>query len=380
MPSLSQSVAADPTSAVARGSRAALLAVLVLLLQGCALGYYWQAASGHLDVMRRAQPIDRLLEAPGTDEALAERLRTVREVRRFAVDELGLPDNASYTRYADLQRSAVVYNVVAVPEFSLEPRQWCFPVAGCVPYRGYFSRERADTKAGALLARGYDTHVGGVTAYSTLGRFNDPVLNTMLDRGVTATAAVIFHELAHQQLYVADDASFNEAYAVAVEQHGTRRWLASRGDTAALTAYEQLLSRQEALTDLIRAQRERLEALYASSLPPAQMRARKAEAFAQMRDDYVRVRAGWDDGPHFDGWFNRPLNNSHLLAVATYRDLVPGFEALLARSGDIVHFHEAARELADKPVGERHARLHALAAKRDGSARSGAPARALAED
>ncbi len=333
------------------------LLVTAASISGC---YYVQAAAGHLALMRAAAPIDTLLEDPDTDRELAAQLERAQHIRRFAVDVLALPDNRSYTQYADLGRDAVVWNVVAVPEFSLEPRIWCFPVAGCLSYRGYFSESRAQALAGALTRQGYDTQVGRVAAYSTLGRFADPILNTMVDRGETYLAGLVFHELAHQKLYVADDTDFNEAYATAIEEYGTRRWLESQGNASALADYALLLERRGVLDTLIEVQRDRLAQIYASGLDDAAMRDAKATAFEQMRRDYADQRAQWTHGPHFDGFFARPLNNAHLLAVSTYRALVPAFHRLLAESGDIESFHQRAGALGELPRTQRHAALRQM--------------------
>ncbi|MCC5862981.1 MAG: aminopeptidase [Gammaproteobacteria bacterium] len=336
-----------------------LLLIALLPLGGC---YYMQAASGHLALMRAAEPIDRVLADSGTDAELARALEQAQAIRRFAVETLGLPDNASYTRYADLGREAVVWNVVAVPEFSLAPKIWCFPVAGCLSYRGYFSEQRARRHATRLAAEGYHVQVGQVAAYSTLGRFADPLLNTMVSRGETYLAGIIFHELAHQQLYIADDTRFNEAYATAVEEHGTRLWLTHTGQTLALADYERLLARRGMLDALLERQRERLAALYASGLSAEEMRQAEAEAFQQLRLDYAEQRADWVEGPTFDGFFARPLNNAHLLAVATYRDLVPAFHRLIALSADMPDFHARAAELGALAPEDRHAALQSLQA------------------
>ena len=339
----------------------ALQALGILLaipaISGC---YYLQAASGHLDLMRRAQPIDALLADPATDSALATQLERARHIRRFAVEALALPDNRSYTRYADLQRDAVVWNVVAVPALSLTPRTWCFPVVGCLSYRGYFSESRARSLASQLTADGYDTQVGRVAAYSTLGRFADPILNTMVDRGEAYLAGLVFHELAHQKLYVAGDTDFNEAYATAIEEYGTRRWLTAQGQDDALADYELLLARRAVLDALIEAQRERLARIFASGLDETAMRDAKAVAFQQMRVDYARQRAQWTHGPHFDAFFAQPLNNAHLVAVSTYRALVPAFQRLLADSEDIEAFHQRVAALGAMPLTQRHAALRRM--------------------
>jgi predicted aminopeptidase len=331
--------------------------VVAVSMTGC---YYLQAASGHLELMRKARPISDLLIDPDIDPQLRAQLVRSQEIRAFALTELGLPDNGSYTYYADLQREAVVWNVVAVPELDLTPRQWCFPIAGCLTYRGYFSERRARAMATRLSAEGYDTQVGRVAAYSTLGRFKDPLLSTMVARGETPLASVIFHELAHQRVYISGDTAFNEAYATAVEEYGTRRWLAAQGDEKGLRAYEQLLERRRLLDGLIDRQRARLAELYTSPLEPAVMRDAKSMAFQQMRIEYATTRSEWTDGPNFDGFLSRPLNNANLTAVSTYRALVPAFHRLLEQAGDIETFHRRAAELGARPRAQRHALLRKL--------------------
>ena len=345
-----------------RWIRTAFVLAAAALLGGCAVGYYAQAVVGHLDLVRAQRPVHAVIADPSTPPELARRLERAASIRRFASEELALPDNDSYTQFVQLERDAVVWNVVAVPEFSLQPHHWCVPVAGCLSYRGYFSRQRAAALASRFAARGHDTLVAPVSAYSTLGRLSDPLLSTMLVGNDADLAAVIFHELAHQQLYVAGDTAFNEAFAVTVEQYGTRRWLQSEGETGLLAHYEQRLQRREVLDLLIARQRERLQAIYDSGRDEAWMRREKALAFARMRGEYVDHRAAWDDGPNLDAWFNRPLGNAHLMAVAAYRDWVPAFERLLDEAEDIAAFYRKAKALAGLPPDQRASRLARLTA------------------
>src|SRR6266404_4651832 len=258
--------AANPAVAaqVRCGVRALLLAAACTLLYGCGSLYLMQAASGQWQVLRERVPVETLLADPHTPPALRAHLEEVRAAREFASRELGLPDNKSYRSYADIGRPYVVWNVVAAPEFSVSPKRWCFPIAGCVAYRGYFRERRAREFAAALAVRGYDVSVDGVPAYSTLGRFADPVLSSMLRYGDDELAATIFHELAHQLLYVRDDSEFNEAFATTVEDAGLERWLNSQGASQRL---QQLRERQEhaaAFVSLLAHTRGRLALLYAS--------------------------------------------------------------------------------------------------------------------
>lgn len=339
-----------------RAARALLLAMLAWGLSGCAAGYLLQAAHGQWQVLRARQPLARVIAAPGTDPALRVRLEQLRTARAFAVRELGLPDNASYTTYAALGRPYVVWNVVAAPEFSLAPRRWCFPVTGCIAYRGYFREADARRYAAALAARGDDTLVAGVAAYSTLGRFADPVLDTMLRYGELDLVGTIFHELAHQLLYVKGDSEFNEAFAMSVERAGVARWLAAAGRSAELAGWRARQADQAAILRQFAAGREQLAALYAQVLPEVERRAAKQAAMTQLAQSIRAFEAARGLQSGYDAWLDAGLNNAHLASVATYFECVPGFERLLeAVGGDLPAYYRAARELARGPVAGRRA-------------------------
>jgi len=328
---------------------------------GCsAIEFYWQGLAGQLDLLSRARPIPEVAEST-TDPTLKTKLERAQEMRAFASRELGLPDNASYTRYADLGRPYVVWNVFAAPEFSLSPRQWCFPVAGCVAYRGYFAEADARAEGARLAAEGYDVHVAGVPAYSTLGYFNDPLLSTFVRARDSELARLIFHELAHQVVYVKDDTSFNESFAVAVEEEGLARWQAAHPGNAQFAQDVARMHRLRAdFRMLLRGARERLVALYASDLPEDEKRTRKAAIFADMRTEYERIKAGWDGAPVFDRWFASGANNAGIVAAGLYADHVQQFAALLAaEGGDLPRFYERVRELAALPKAEREGALEA---------------------
>jgi predicted aminopeptidase len=345
-----------------------LLAVVLLIAclpaAGCAtLGYYAQAVSGHLGLMRARVPVDEVLADPATPEALRERLRVAQAAREFAVAELGLPDNGSYTRYVQLDGPAVVYNVFAAPEFALEAKTWCFPVAGCVVYRGYFSEARARDRAARYAAQGFDTWVGGAAAYSTLGRFEDPLLSTMLYRDDARLAGLLFHELAHQRLYVKDDSAFNEAFATAVEEEGVRRWLDGQGRGGELAAWREYRARTWQFELLLARTRARLQEIYASDAPAAEMRAQKAAAFATLEREYAALKVGWDGWNGYDRWFDEPLNNARLIPSATYRRWVPAFGRLLHEArGDLEAFYRACERLAALEPAAREAELRRLLA------------------
>jgi len=335
------------------------LALAYALLSGCGTPYLMQAAGGEWHVLHERVPIDTVLADPHTPPAVREHLERERAAREFASRELGLPDNDSYRSYADIGRPYVVWNVVAAPEFSVAPKHWCFPVAGCVAYRGYFHEQSARDFALGLESQGFDVAVDGVPAYSTLGKFADPVLSSMLRYGDDDLAATIFHELAHQLLYVRDDSEFNEAFATTVEYVGLERWLTQQGATARMQAFRDEQQRERALVSLLAATRGRLEQLYASPLPRDEMVVKKAEVFAQLtRDIRALERRQGVTYPLYEEWIAAGLNNARLASVATYFDCVPGFMRLLhEQDDDLPRFYAAARKLAEQPRSERHARL-----------------------
>lgn len=357
------------TPSVVRECRAGPLArPLALLLSLCWLagcgnaGYYLQAVSGQLELMAHRTPIRELLADPDTDPELGRRLELVLQVREFASRDMLLPDNDSYRSYVALDREHVVWNVFAAPEFSVQAKTWCFPVAGCVAYRGYFDEDRAQAYAGELAREGYDVYVGGVAAYSTLGRFDDPVLSTMMRWGDTRLAAVIFHELAHQMLYVEGDTGFNESFASLVEQEAVSRWLRQTGREDALADYRLGIERAGEFAALVIGAREALAQVYATDVGPVQWRARKQAVLQDLRQDYQALRASWDGWSGYDGWFSRDLNNAHLVSVAAYQAWVPAFRTLLARQdGDLARFYQSARELAAQPAEQRTRALTSLA-------------------
>jgi predicted aminopeptidase len=344
---------------VVRSFRVLLLGAACALLSGCATPYLLQAASGQWQLLHRRVPIDSVLADPHTPPALRAHLEEVRAAREFASRELHLPDNASYRSYADIGRPYVVWNVVAAPEFSVEPKRWCFPVAGCVAYRGYFRERRAREFAARLAVRGFDVAVDGVPAYSTLGRFADPVLSSMLRYGDDELAGTIFHELAHQLLYVRDDSEFNEAFATTVEDEGLERWLEHQGATERLRQLRERQADAAAFAGLMAQARARLARLYASDAPRDEMRMHKAAAFATLAADMRALEHQQGVSyPLYEEWIAEGLNNARLASVSTYFGCLPGFRRVLAESGnDLTRFYAAVRELARAPRAQRHARL-----------------------
>ncbi len=341
------------------------LALCALLLGGCSAtldpGYYWQSVSGHLHMVRAARPVDEWLADAQTSEALRHRLAQAQHLRRFAVTELGLPDNASYTRYADLKRRAAVWNVVAAPDDALTPKQWCFLALGCVGYRGYFDEAEARAFAQRVRAQEATLEVGvyPVPAYSTLGWTNwmggDPLLSTFIGYPEGELARLIFHELAHQVVYVRDDTMFNESFATAVERLGGARWQATASE-AARADYARFDERRQRFRVLARQTRAALQAAYA--LPERTQRlAAKQVAMAEFRAGYEALKRGWQGYAGFDAWASQ-ANNALFAAQAAYDDLVPAFEALFEREGrDFPRFYDAVRVLARLPKDERRAAL-----------------------
>jgi predicted aminopeptidase len=345
---------------------AALAAATVCLTSGCGtIGYYAQSVGGHLAMVRAAKPVPEWLADAETSAALKQRLELSQRIRNYAVSELQLPDNASYRRYADLKRPAAVWNVVAAPELSLTLKTWCFPVVGCVGYRGYFDRAEADAFAAALKLESPLEEVGvyGVPAYSTLGRLPgdwlaDPLLNTFIGYPEGELARLIFHELAHQVAYAADDTEFNESFATAVERIGGQRWLATHASPQARDEYARFDARRQDFRALTMGAREKLAAVYRSAASDDDKRAGKARVMAALQTDYATMKAErWAGFSGYDAWFAR-ANNASFGVLAAYNALVPGFERLFEREGrDFGRFYAEVKRLAALPKAERRAAL-----------------------
>jgi len=329
-----------------------------LVLPGCGTTYVAQAARGQIQILNAREPIARVVEDPATPAELRQRLEAVRTAREFASRELALPNNKSYTSYADLGREFVVWSVVATPEFSVEPREWCFPFVGCVAYRGYFKEAKAREFAARLREEGLETIVDGVPAYSTLGKFNDPILNTMMSYGDDELASIMFHELSHQVVYIPDDSSFNEAFAVAVEQEGLSRWLTARGRAEDLQRHLARRERQAEGMRTISRYREQLAALYHSEAAPAAMRRQKAEVFAALVTELRALDLRYGVKSALADELAAEPNNARLASLATYYECLPGFRRVLAeQQHDLPRFYAAVKQLAKLPREQRHAQL-----------------------
>jgi predicted aminopeptidase len=335
--------------------------LITAALSGCqASSYYAQAIQGQFSILRHRQPVDRLIQNHRTDPWLKEKLALVLELRDFAKNKLHLPVDNQYLSYVDLHRPYAVWNVFAAPEFDLAPKTWCFPIVGCTAYRGYFSENDAHRYARNLKTQGYDIYVGGVTAYSTLGWFDDPVFSTVVHLENIDLAALIFHELAHQVLYVKDDTRFNEGFATAVEQEGVRRWLIASNNQQAYEAYMADHRRTAEFIQLIMTCRSRLETLYDMNLSTHDKRQNKARIFRAMRNEYEQLKQRWEGYSGFDSWFLPPLNNAKVISVSMYYDIVPQFLNVMKKTnGDLKLFYAECRKLAKKPAPERHLFLQA---------------------
>ena len=333
---------------------------VVVLLSGCSsISYYSQLADGQWQLLRAREPVAEVIADPTRPQPLRDHLVQAQEARMFASEYLHLPDNQSYRLYADIGRPYVVWNVFATQEFSLSPENHCFPIAGCVAYRGYYSQGAARGEAALLRQRGMDVSIGGVEAYSTLGWFNDPIMSSMMHWGDERLATLIFHELAHQRFYVKDDTEFNESFATFVEQEGTRQWRAARG-LAPLG--DSTLRQRDQFTRLILDTRKRLETLYAQPLSAEAMRQAKAAQFERLRQDYRQLRdSQWAGDKRYDAWINQPMNNARLLPFGLYDQWVPAFAALFKQEGgDWVRFYAAVERMGQLPVGARKTALRQL--------------------
>ncbi len=334
----------------------------MLMVAGCsAVGYYTQIVSGHMRIVLGKTPVESVVNDEEVDEKTRDRLQLALEARQFAIEQLSLPENESYTTFYNTRRDFVTWNVVAADEFSFTPQTWCFPVAGCVSYRGYYKEAAAQEYADKLAEDGFDIAVNGATAYSTLGWFADPLLNTMLNRSDWAIASLIFHELAHQQLYVGDDSKFNESFAVFVEQQGLAMWQENRGSDDQLAELEKRQLRQSDFIELLKDTRADLQDLYALEIDEKVMRKKKSERYTQLSVDYEALKDSWNGYRGYDRWFSKELNNARLVSVATYNDYVPAFEALFEKTDrDFLAFFAAAKSLSKLPGAERQEKMQEL--------------------
>jgi predicted aminopeptidase len=366
-----------PARRLRRWAVALGLLLAVLAMSGCqSFSYYRQAIKGQYRIVAHRERIEKLLADPQAPAPLKAKLHLVQRLRAFAARDLRLPLDGHYEKYADVHRPFVVWSVEAAPEFSLEAKTWWYPFVGSLEYRGYFSEQGAHNYAARLQKKGYDVYVSGVTAYSTLGWFKDPLLSTFIFDPEPDLAETVFHELGHQRVFASGDTDFNEAFATTVGQEGARRWLRAKGDKSAYEKYLAELRRTRQFASLIMTTRERLAKLYGDerteegslramkkkrAMPPEQLRAQKQDLINRLQQEYAQLKAQWGGNTAYDDWFAEPVNNAQLNSVAAYYDLVPGFERLLAQNGgDLEKFYEAADRLAREPKRERDRWLRTL--------------------
>ncbi len=335
--------------------RLVLVATILLALPGCGtLSYYGQAVLGQTSILLKRKDIDKLIDDPATEPRLREQLRQVQLIREFARTALALPADDAYDSYVDTGRKYVVWNVFAAPEFSLNMTSFCYPIAGCVNYRGYFSQADADTFAMSLATQGQDVFVGGIAAYSTLGWFSDPVLNTFVHRQPRQLASLLFHELAHRVVYVPGDTTFNESFATAVAEAGVRRWLASQAIETDTEVFVAQRERRQDVLALIDEARDQLAGLYARSISEEEMRVAKQEIIKDLKREYETLQVSWHGHTDFAGWMASDINNARLGTIADYHALVPAFHQLLVQNdGDLSRFYQAVKQLANLPEDQR---------------------------
>jgi len=345
-----------------RVAKLVLATAVSALLIGCeTIGYYQQAASGQLSILLNRQPIEKILQDSALSQDIRNKLVTVLEIREFAEQQLGLPVADNYDSFVNLDRNHVVWNVFAATEFSIEPVNWCYPIAGCVSYRGYFSEARALNYASKLQSQGYDVYTGGVDAYSTLGWFRDPIPSTVLNRSNYQLAALVFHELAHQIVYISGDTTFNESFATALEQEGLQRWLDYVNDLESLVRAQAEARRRQEFIQLVMGFRGRFDQLYQSEASQQNKRNQKQVLQRELQVAYGNLKQNWGGIGAYDGWFAGPLNNAQLSTVASYNDLVPAFQVLLDQAGgDLATFYVKVQELAKLNEADRKNELATL--------------------
>ena len=341
----------------------ATLILTALTVSACSsFGYYMDLMAGHSELLEQRKPISEILVDKDTTSKLRELLETSQNIRDFATKSLDLPENDSYRMYADLKRRYAVWNVIAAKEFSVEPKKWCFLFVGCLSYRGYFSKEDAMAYASELKSEGFDVYVAGASAYSTLGWFDDPLLNTMMYKSEARRAGVIFHELAHQVVYIEGDSAFNEAFATTVEEEGIQRWMAKKGQNEQYEAYLLDKKRNSEINTLLQKTRDQLKDLYKTNLSTKEKRSEKRRLFSLIQNNYRELKRSWGDYKAYDKWMSQKLNNSHLLLIATYHDLVPTFKALLYKeNNNLSKFYIAVEKLGEESKEERKSKLKQIA-------------------
>lgn len=338
-----------------------IFVLIVLFLSGCAdLGYYWHSAKGHMEVMNRRVAIDDLLEDPQTDVELKQRLILVMEIRQFAFNRLALPQSGSYSDYAQLDNPYVLQNLFAAPEFSTQLLSWCYPIAGCTSYRGFYEQQRLDEFVADLKVDNNEVHISRVPAYSTLGWFDDPVLSSFINWPDHRLAGLLFHELTHQRIYIDGDSRFNESLASAVQQAGIRLWLEYKNQPALLEKYNRGLVYRRDVVELIESARNQLDDIYEKDNTDDWKRLEKQKVFQHMRDQYEDISRRYNYRDGFARWMAADLNNAKLGSVSTYNALIPAFESMIiALDEDFERFYQYAEKLGEMDKEKRDLCLQA---------------------
>ena len=324
-------------------------------LTACAqLDYYSQSIAGQWEIISHSKPIEEILLDENVPDSVKEKLSSINKIRNFAIEDLKLPGKNSYLSYADINRKYVVWNIIATPKLSLKPVKWCYPVAGCLDYRGYFEKQDALNQAKLLREEGYDVFIGGVSAYSTLGWFDDPVLNTMLKKDSNNLIKIIFHELAHQKIYIRNDTEFNEAFAETVAIIGTRKWLSTYRSKSELEEFNRKQKVEDRFVSIVLKARNELEKIYNSGLPDQLKLQIKNRILANMREEYKSTWTYHDNESNYDEWFENEINNAKITAVVTYRNLIPGFVQLLEYSeNNLDSFYRLVKAMEQCSLPER---------------------------
>jgi predicted aminopeptidase len=308
------------------------------LLNGCAVGFLWHVSVGQLKLLSRRQPVEEVLQQAALSEEEQDKLRLIMQVRQFAMKQLGLQVDDSYTTFVDVGGPYVTYNVSAAPKDALRPYVWWFPIVGRVPYKGYFNKEAALRQARKLEARDYDTYVRGVRAYSTLGYFADPILSSMLAYPDFALINTIFHELVHRTVWVKGRVSFNESLASFVAAQGVLVYLAEQhgADASPLQLYQDLQADAKVFRAYMYTVVQRLETLYQGPLSRVEKLRQREHIFTAAASDYPSVFPRMKT-KHYQRYFERrTLNNAVLLSFRRYnRDMSFFEQALVAHDGDI---------------------------------------------
>jgi len=337
-----------------------LCLVMVVCFSGCQeISFYRQAIGGECQILAHQKSIRDLMADPTTPPKLKTKFEQIMKIRQFASDELKLPADGAYLKYTDLHRPYVVWNVNVAPALSLEPKTWWFPVVGEASYRGYFSDAGAHRYAARWEKKGWDVYVDGVDAYSTLGWFRDPLMNTFIYEPEADLAELIFHELAHRRLFVNGDTDFNEAFATEVAAEGIRRWFALSSNPQAYDKHLVNQAHEKQFVQLVMDTRQELEAVYGDErLTEADKLHRKEEIITKLRARYAAVKQTWGGESDYDHWFAEPINNAKLNTVSAYYELRPAFQALLrAKGGDLEEFYGAVAALGKLPLEKRHEAL-----------------------